>query len=226
MSIWLDNYGFTRYGLYGACDNYGSLTLTDSSPAQIFTEVLDLDTVKSYLKIPQRNPSDPIEDATLNIFIVAARIQAEVMQNRDLVRKSWDLTYDFWPSFRIRLRDPLKSVDLITTKDNDGAITTLNLNTDFIMDATKHPGIITPPFNGTWPAFSLWPSSSILIRFQSGYDPTDAYWSGPGAIVKNAMLLLISSWYNGRIPFEQGAISEYPFAVTQGLGLGALERVV
>lgn len=226
MSIWLDNYGYTRYGLYGAYDNYGSLSLTESSPPQSFTEILDLPTVKSYLKIPERSPADSEEDSTLSIFITAARIQAEVMQNRDLVRKQWDVTYDFWPSLRIRLRDPLKSVDLVTTKDFNGAITTLNLGTDFIMDATKHPGIITPPYNGTWPAFSLWPSSSILIRYSAGYDPTDAYWAGPGAVVKNAMLLLISAWYNNRIPFNQGAISEYPYAVTQGLSLGALERAL
>ena len=40
------------------------------------------------------------------------------------------------------------------------------------------------------------------------------------------MLLLISAWYNNRLPFEKGvgATNEYPYAVTSCLSYGALER--
>lgn len=226
MSIWLDDYGFTRYGIYGALDRFGSITLTDSSPQQSWTEPLDIDLVKDYLKVPLRSPADSFEDMQIGMYISAARAQAEILQGRDLVSKSWDLTFDYWPSFRIRLRDPLKSVDLVTTKDYTGIVTELNNGTDFVVDTTKHPGIITPPYNGTWPAFSLWPTSSILIRFTSGYSASDAYWNGPGQIVKNGMLLLISAWYNNHLPFEKGvgASDEYPYAVTSCLSYGALER--
>jgi uncharacterized phiE125 gp8 family phage protein len=226
MSNWLDDYGFTRSGLYGALDPFGSLSLTDSSPAQSWTEPLDLDFVKDYLKVPQRSPADSFEDMQISTFIAAARYQAEILQGRDLVEKQFDLTYDYWPSFRIRLRDPLKSVDLIQTKDNNGNIATLIEGTDFIKDTTKHPGIITPPYNGTWPAFSLWPTSSILIRFTAGYAASDAFWNGPGNLIKNGMLLLISAWYNNHLPFEKGvgAADEYPYAVTSCLSYGALER--
>jgi uncharacterized phiE125 gp8 family phage protein len=160
------------------------------------------------------------------MYISAARLQAEILQGRDLVSKQFDLTFDYWPGVRIRLRDPLKSVDLITTKDNNGATANLAENTDFIVDKSKHPGIISPPYNGTWPAFSLWPSSSILIRFTSGYSPSDAYWNGPGTLVKSGMLLLISAWYNNMLPFEKGvgATNEYPYTVTSCLSYGALER--
>jgi uncharacterized phiE125 gp8 family phage protein len=226
MSIWLDDYGFTRYGLYGALDRFGSLSLTDSSPAQSWTEPLALDLVKDYLKVPQRSPADSFEDMQISTFIAAARYQAEILQGRDLVQKQFDLTFDYWPSFRIRLRDPLKTIDLIQTKDNNGTTTDLTENTDFIVDTSKHPGIITPPYNGTWPAFSLWPTSSILIRFTAGYSASDAYWNGPGMLVKNGMLLLISAWYNNHLPFEKGvgASDEYPYAVTHCLSSGALER--
>lgn len=226
MSIWLDDYGYTRHGLYGALDRFGSLSLTESSPAQSWTEPLALDLVKDYLKVPQRSPADSFEDMQISTFIAAARYQAEILQGRDLVPKQFDLTFDYWPSFRIRLRDPLQSVDLIQTKNNNGATTDLVANTDYIVDTTKHPGIITPPYNGTWPAFSLWPSSSILIRFTSGYSASDVYWNGPGILVKNGMLLLISAWYNNHLPFEKGvgAADEYPYAVSSCLGFGALER--
>jgi uncharacterized phiE125 gp8 family phage protein len=226
MSIWLDDYGFTRYGLYGALDRFGSITLTDSSPAQSWTEPLDLDFVKAALHVPERSPADSMEDMKISMYIAAARYQAELLQGRDLVPKQFDLTFDYWPSFRIRLRDPLKSVDLVTTKDYTGIVTTLIQDTDFVVDITKHPGIITPPYNGTWPAFSLWPTSSILIRFTSGYAASDAYWNGPGTLVKQGMLLLISAWYNNMLPFEKGvgASDEYPYAVTSCLSYGALER--
>ncbi|HTF64550.1 MAG TPA: hypothetical protein VK638_17850 [Edaphobacter sp.] len=226
MSIWLDNYGFTQYGLYGALDRFGSLSLTDSSPAQSWTEPLDVDLVKDYLKVPFRSPADSFEDMQIGMYISAAREQAEILQGRDLVPKSWDLTFDYWPSFRIRLRDPLKSVDLVTTKDFTGIVTTLNNGTDFIVDTTKHPGIITPPYNMTWPAFSLWPTSSILIRFTSGYSLADPFWNGSGARIKNGMLLLISAWYNNHLPFEKGVscTNEYPYAVTSCLSYGAMER--
>jgi uncharacterized phiE125 gp8 family phage protein len=226
MSIWLDDYGFNRYGLYGALDRFGSLNLTDSSPVQSWTEPLELDFVKDALKVPFRSPTDSFEDARISMYISAARLQAEILQGRDLVSKQFDLTFDYWPGVRIRLRDPLKSVDLITTRDNNGATANLAENTDFIVDKSKHPGIISPPYNGTWPAFSLWPSSSILIRFTSGYSPSDAYWNGPGTLVKSGMLLLISAWYNNILPFEKGvgATNEYPYTVTSCLSYGALER--
>jgi hypothetical protein len=40
------------------------------------------------------------------------------------------------------------------------------------------------------------------------------------------MLLLISAWYNNKLPFEKGAAAtaEYPYAVTSCLSYGAQER--
>jgi uncharacterized phiE125 gp8 family phage protein len=208
-------------------NRYGSLRLTEASPPQAIDEPLTLDEVKKYLRLPERSPVDQDEDDEILGLISAARDIAEIHQQRDLVRKQWDLHFDYWPSYRISLRSPLHSVDLVQYKDSDGNVTPLVLNTDYIVDPAKEPAILTPPYNVVWPTFTPWPSSSILIRFSSGYSFDSVFWQGPGARIKNGMKLLISAWFNGKLPFEKGASAsqEYPYAVTACLGYGARERV-
>jgi len=214
-------------GIYGALVTYGSISLTETSPSQSFNESLTLDEVKDYLKIPVRSPADQAEDDTLTALIIAAREQAEILQNCDLVRKQWDVAYDYWPAYRVELRNPLVSVDLVKYRDSDGNYTTMAQDDDYVVDAAKRPGAILPPYNKSWPTFTAWPSSAILVRFTSGYAPTSAFWSDAGARIKLGMKLLISSWYNNRLPFEKGldATAEYPFAVSSCLSYGAVPRV-
>lgn len=204
---------------------YGSLELTVSSPVQTFTEPLTLAQVKTFLNLPDRSPTDAAEDALLEAYITAARETAELFQNRDLVRKQWDMRLDAFWTDEIQLRSPLVSVDLVKYKDSDGIETTLTETTDYIYDTGKHPGIVMPPYGDSWPAFTVWPSSAVTIRFTSGYSATDAFWSDAGARLEVGMKLLISQWFNGRIPFEPSMqVSEYPFAVTALFSHGALPR--
>jgi uncharacterized phiE125 gp8 family phage protein len=204
-------------------DSFGTLRLTETGTPQTFTEPLLLTDVKTHLRIDESFTAD---DTLINTFISAARYQAEIMQNRDLIRKQWDLTYDYWPQYRIELRAPAISVDLMQYTDLAGNVTTMSVNTDYVTDLRKEPGIVTPPWNISWPAFTPYPSGAILIRFTSGYAADAQWWSGPGALVKAGMLLLISAWYENRLPFVQGisATSEYPYAVTHCLSAGALTR--
>jgi uncharacterized phiE125 gp8 family phage protein len=214
--------------LYPAYDGYGSLNLTQQSPVQTFVEPLTNAEMYSYLKIPARSPVDPEEDDYITSMISASREQAEILQNRDLVRKQWDLTYDYWMSYRVQLRAPLVSVDLAQYMDSTGAITVMTEgpNGDYIVDASKQPGSIYPPYSKTWPTFTPWPTSALLIRFTSGYSNADPFWNDSGARIKTGMKLLISAWYNNRMPFEKGAAAtqEYPYAVTSCLSYGSLVR--
>ena len=222
-------YGGSALGglTWGILAPYGSYTLTETSPPQSFSEPLTLAEVKSYLTLPDRDPADPAEDYTLSGFISAAREVAEVCQGRDLVQKQWDLAYDYFWKYQFQLRDPLVTVDLVRYRDANGNYTTLAENTDYQVDTMKHPGIITPKYNTTWPTFVAWPSSAVLIRFTSGYASTSAFWTGDaGQRLKVGMLELISAWYNNRLPFDATrAIVEYPFGLTFLLSLGALQHV-
>ena len=215
---------YRNLGLYGALDVYGSVQLTETSPPQAFVEPLTLDEVKSFLKVPARSPADTLEDALISSLITGARARAEAEQCRDLVRKQIDLSFDYWPSYRIVLGAPLVSVDQFSYLDSDGNTTILTKNVDFIVDNAKQPGLVTPPYNKTWPTFSPWPSSSILLRFTSGYGPNALFWSDLGAHVKNGMRLLISDWYHNRLPFDAPK-EQYPGAVNTLLSYGARTRV-
>src|SRR4051794_35468071 len=162
---------------YGQLAGYGSLSLTETSPPQSFDEPFTPSEVASFLKLPERSPDDEDETALLIDLISAARTQAELMQGRDLVRKQWDLSFDYWLGYRMELRDPLISVDLVRYRDSGGAYAALGENVDYIVDNARCPGVIAPMYNKTWPVFTPWPSSALLIRFTSGYDSTSAFWS-------------------------------------------------
>ncbi len=216
--------------------SYGNLDLTVSSPAQSFTEPLSLSEVKAFLELPERSPTDDAEDAMLDGFISGAREQAEIMQNRDLIVKQYDLSLDYFsylPSLysafttaggEIRLRTPLISVDLITYKDSDGVTHTMVENTDYIVDTAR--GLVMPPYNTSWPIFVAWPSSAVLVRFTSGMTQDHPFWQDAGARIKIGMKHLISAWFTHRLPFEigPGVVNEYPYTVTQCLSAGAVPR--
>lgn len=204
-----------------------SLNLTVTSPVQSFTEPITLAEAQEYLRVPVMSPVDSDSDALINALITAAREVAETYQGRDLVEKQWDLTLEAFP-VEIQLRDPLVTVDLIRYRDSDGDYTTLTANTDYIVDTAKHPGIVRPPYDGEWPSFTAWPTSPVLIRFTSGYAAADVFWSDAGKRVLIGMKMLISHWYNNRLPFfPQGGSStmELPFTVTSLLSAGACPRV-
>jgi uncharacterized phiE125 gp8 family phage protein len=207
--------------------SYGSLNLTATSPVQTFSEPLTLAIVKEYLNLPLRSPTDADEDSMLEDMIKESREVAEILQGRDLVRKQWDLSLDYFP-YEIELRAPLVTVDLVRYRDSSGGYTTLTENTDYIVDTAKHPGIIMPAYGESWPSFTHWPTSAVLVRHTSGYSATDAFWDDAGARIKRGMLLLINHWFVGRLPFEMGnkeGVNEYPYTVTRLLSYGALERV-
>lgn len=234
MSSWYPFGGVGPYGtygnlgLYGALVVYSSLNLTQQSPAQSFVEPLTNAEMYSYLKIPARSPVDPYEDDLITSYISAAREQAEIAQNRVLVRKQFDMSFDYWPSYRLEMGTPLISVDLLQYMDSNGDITVMREgpNADYIVDPAKQPGVVAPPYNATWPTFTPWPTSAILARFTVGVGNTDPFWSDAGARIKVGMRLLISAWYNNRMPFEKGvdAMAEYPYAVSSCLGYGAVVR--
>lgn len=203
--------------------SYGTLALTDSSPAQSFTEPLSLVEVKDYLKLPVRTPSDQDEDATLDGLIAAARETAEILQGRDLVRKQWDLSLDYWTDYRIALRPELVTVDLVQYRDSNGTYNAMTEGTHYIVDTAKRPGEILPAFNTTWPAFTPWPSSAILVRFTSGLSAAAPFWLDAGFRVKVGMKRLILEWFLKRIPTGVN-VEEVPFGISKALSFGAVPR--
>jgi uncharacterized phiE125 gp8 family phage protein len=204
----------------------GTLNLTVTSPPQNYTEPLTVAEVEHYLGLVSLSPVDAERTALLEALISGAREQAEILQGRDLVQKQCDLALDSFAEVIIELRPNLATVDLVKYRDSGGTWTTLTENTDYIVDTSKQPGTIQPVYGGTWPSFTAWPTSAVLIQFTAGLAASDIFWSDAGHRIKIGMKLLISHWFNGRLPFETGtgAISEYPYAVTALLSQGTVAR--
>jgi uncharacterized phiE125 gp8 family phage protein len=232
-------YGYYGYGYYGFGYNgygyngyprypYSTKILTSQSPPQSFAEPLSIAEVKTFLKLPPRTPPDPNEDAELTALCVAARHQAEICQGRDLVVKQWDLCMDYWPSYFITLGAKLRSVDLVQFRDYLGEFTTMTEGTDYVIDMNKEPGIIVPPYNALWPVYTAWPTSSLLIRFTSGFDTDDQWWAADGQNVKQGMKMLVGEWFQKKLPFLTGgsAVQEYPYGLSCMLRQGAIINVI
>jgi len=196
-----------------------SLSLTVTSPVQSLALPLTVAEVEHFLGLVSLSPDDAERTALLGALIDSARELAEGFQNRDLVLKQWDLRLPYFPSWWVRLRAPLVSVDLVTYMDSDGTTHTLTENTDFIKDTDREPGVIYPPYGARWPTYTPWPSSSVLVRFTSGY-------SGDGLIpslVKVGMKHLIADWFQNRLP--RGISEEdVPRAIRYTLSYGAIDR--
>lgn len=223
---------------------YGSLELTDASPPQAFYEPIALADIRTWLGIA--NEQDDAQDALLSSLITAARETAEILQNRDLIQKQYDMhldlllgydalqgaayplrsqyLYNLGVGYEIPLREPLQSVELFQYTDNLGATTTLAEGIDYLVDPSRH--WVIPPFNQLWPFFAPQPSSAVLIRFTSGYSATHPFWQNAGQRLIQGMRMLIAAWHEGRLPFQDiRNVAEVPYAVTTLLSYGARPRV-
>jgi hypothetical protein len=225
---------------------YGALALTESSPPQTFVEPFSISDARNFLNIKEQSPADPAEDALLSMYITAARMEAERLQNRDLVVKQYDLhldlllghdaiagaayplrwnsIYNFGVGYEIELRHPLISVDKFQHHDKDGSYTDLVEGNDYIVDTAR--SLVAPPWGKVWPFYTPWPTSSVLIRFSCGYTPDHPFWKNDGQRLIVGMMFLVSQWFNQRLPFEPGRVSqEFPNTVTDLLSAGARPRV-
>lgn len=196
----------------------GVLKLTVTSPLQSYSEPISLDEALVYLGLTTPDPGDFAFLAQIEFLIQAAREQGELFQARDLVAKQWDLSLDSFPACEIELRDPLSSVDLVRYRDSDGTYHTLTENTGYIVDTAK--AVILPPYGGSWPSFTPWPSSAVLVRFTAAAPPVPA-------VVRVGMMMLVSDWFNNKLPFGTGidAAQGYPARLRNALGHGARERL-
>lgn len=202
-----------------------NLTLVEDSTPEL--EPLSVSEAKKNLRLETDEDNDSIQG-----MILAARLEAENENGREMSKKQWILALDRFPTglwcgkflhggryyvlgtdgTSIGLLDPLVSVDSFTYRKADGTTVTLTPNEDYIADTNKHPGIVCPAFGKYWPTDELWPSSAIQITFTAGHDPQD---NPAPATIKQGMQLLVAQWYEQRIPYDGTRfIGELPFSVT------------
>lgn len=201
-----------------------TLSLTAGVSPQVFAEPLTVAEVEHFLHLPALSPEDADRTALLESLIIAAREVAENYQGRDLIEKQWDLRLSGF-SGTIELRPHLQTVDLVQYTDYTGTAYTLTETTDYIVDTAAQPGLIMPPYGETWPSFTPYPTSPVLIRFTAGLANDDIFWSDAGQRVLVGMKKLIEIWFNEATILPPGTSGiTVPFSIEMLLATGAVPR--
>lgn len=126
------------------------------------------------------------ETALVNMYLKAARIDAEKNMSRALITQSWTLTLDRWPGTQgerpalhepvfdrsdtwVRIPyPPLQSVTSVKTYDVDDVATTVTVATVFYVDTNREPGRLCLRSGQSWPSNNRL-TSRIEIVFEAGY---------------------------------------------------------
>lgn len=101
------------------------------------------------------------------------------------------------------MRSPLIAVSQVAYYDPDGTLQTLGANTDYVVDTTLEPGRITPAAGTNWPATQDRPGA-VRITYTAGYASRAAI----PEVIKQAMRMQISHWYENREAVITGTISK------------------
>lgn len=171
------------------------------------TEPVSLIEAKAYLRID--NDNDAIEDAYINSLITSAREYCESFQNRAYITQTWEMALPRFPFSAINDVDGykrgsvieipkgrLQTINSFTYKDTSGVITALNPEIDYNVSNRGILGKVCPPFGMIFPLAILYPLDPVIINYTCGYG--DNAGDVPTR-VKQAMLLLISHWYENRM---------------------------
>ena len=148
-----------------------------------------------------------LDDAKLLDFIPAATAHAEEVElRRALVTQTWELYLDAFPENAIEIpRPPLQSVTSVKYLDTAGALQTLAVTTDYLVDLYELPGLVLPAVGKSWPATQAVPNA-VTVRFVAGYgDPDDV-----PVHLRQGLLLLIGHWYENREAFGTEELFEVP----------------
>lgn len=191
------------------------------------SQALDLNTqVKGQLRL---DAADDSNDNTISALIDAASDKAEKHTARALITQSWRQYFDGFPGtgrcvvhrhhrcscrhahiphFEL-WRSPVNSIDLVKYLDPQGEEQTLDADL-YADNLDVEPSIIRRAVDAQWPQ-CLHVENSVWVEFTAGYG--DSFTDVPKSIGQG-MLLLITEWYENRLPIGDVKAEELPFAVT------------
>ena len=155
---------------------------------------------------------DSAEDVLIGSLVTAARTHLEMLLGRAFITQSWSYNLDAWP-VAVALSLPIAPVQTITavrTYDAAGAAQTLAPSAYFLDGAGNPPRLVRTI--AAWPAPGR-PANGIEIAFAAGYGSLESQVPAP---LRQAILLLVSHWYENREPVAIGADpAELPLAVAE-----------
>jgi len=177
-------------------------------------EPVTLSEAKTHMRVDHDD-----EDSLISALIVAARERIdgkEGILNRAIIQQTWELTLDdeFPDEIEIPL-PPLQSVSSITYVDTDGDTQTLAADQYRVIDSVE-PARIVPANDVTWPT-PREQTEAIMVKFVAGHEdsgasPQDLADNVP-QVIKQAILLTVSHWYEHREAVHMGTSESLPMGV-------------
>lgn len=153
------------------------------------------------------------EDVYLASLITAAREYCETYQNRAYITQVWEMAMDNFPDDVIEIpKGNLQTIDSVVYTNSAGTSTTLAVTTDYITSVRGVLGKTKPAYNKSWPSFTPHPFDAVVITFTAGYGTASQV---PEKVIM-AMKLLISHWFENRVPISQalGNAKEIEFTLS------------
>jgi uncharacterized phiE125 gp8 family phage protein len=194
-------------------------------------EPVTLELAKLHLRV-----DFPDQDALISGLISAAREYCEQVIQRAIYNQTYVLSLDqfnygdwrstvpmerrnplrfsaLWTSMALRLPMPrLVSVTSITYLDVTGTLQTLDPAT-YNVDASSEPARIVPAVNLTWPTTDYYIPGSVKVTYVAGsYGDGEEVDTCPASI-KQAILLLVGSWFVNWEAVSAAALKPVPMAV-------------
>lgn len=160
------------------------------------SEPVSIDEVKAHLRVDGTS-----EDALIASLLLTSRLHIETALGLALMTQQWQLVMDTWTAGAIVKLGiaPVQSIIEIRTFDADG-IATVVPATSYVLEATGRPARIVAKDQG-WPMPGR-KAGGIQIDFVAGFGGVANAVPSP---IRQALLLLVTHWYEHRDPIEIGA---------------------
>lgn len=176
-----------------------SMTMT-AAPA---AEPVTLAEAKAQLRVDGDH-----DDSFISSLIITSRLQIEAALGLALVTQSWRLILDAWPlgpAIEMPMR-PVQSVSAVSALTLGEPEVTL-APTMYILDGNASPAriILTAA-----PSTLDLAARGLAIDFTAGFGDAAAVPQN----IKQALLLLVTHWYEKREPRDDGSITAIPEAVS------------
>lgn len=178
-------------------------------------EPVTLMELKSHLRV-STSTSYTAENTYLNGLIGAARTYVEDVTWRKLMRQTWDMYLDQFPSTNeIRLPfGKLQAVTSVTYVNSTGATTTFSTG-NYSVDTKSRIGRVVLNSSALWPSDILSPTNPITVRFRCGYGSSSS--ATPAAKVpfalKQAIKIMAADFYENR---EYNIVARWVTKVPRG----------
>lgn len=146
------------------------------------------------------------EDALITGLIEAAVSMVEDYCGRALLQQTWRLTLDEFDDRIVLPRGPVQSISNFTYLDAGGASQTVSSGL-YKLDLDADPQAILLERKAQWPALGDF-AVPVSITYDSGY----AKAGDVPAAIRQAILMLVATWYRDRETLLAGDVAaEMPF---------------